>query len=112
MPASVDLRHYGISAKATADVREAATNGQQQREWLRRLMNEPATFPPYSIMESSIGVAPRDLFRRLTQSLLLSTYALFVSRHQCSNAREMATQSIQISSLRQFVCGYSLPTLP
>ncbi|KAL3907290.1 MAG: hypothetical protein SGILL_008934, partial [Bacillariaceae sp.] len=30
----------------------------QPLEWLRRLMNDPASMPPYSLMASSIGVSP------------------------------------------------------
>lgn len=32
----------------------------QPKEWLRRLLHNPATLPPYSLMASSIGIVPID----------------------------------------------------
>ena len=43
---------------STQSVRRALQNNDQPREWLYRLFHAPATLPPYSLMVSSIGVAP------------------------------------------------------
>jgi hypothetical protein len=51
-----------ISKQSTQLVRSALQddNASHVREWLRRLFHDPATLPPFSIMVSSIGVAPID----------------------------------------------------
>lgn len=45
-----------LAKQCTDSARSALA--EQPREWLRRLLNDPASLPPYSIMASSIGVAP------------------------------------------------------
>jgi hypothetical protein len=52
---------FRLARSSTESVRAALTAGEQPREWLYRLMNNPATLPPYSLMVSSIGVAPFEL---------------------------------------------------
>lgn len=51
-------RIFELARRCTEAVRRAQMGGEQPREWLYRLLNEPATLPPYSLMVSSIGVAP------------------------------------------------------
>jgi hypothetical protein len=52
---------FALARHSTELVRGAVTVGEQPREWLFRLMNDPATLPPYSLMVSSIGVAPIEV---------------------------------------------------
>lgn len=49
---------FALAKRSTESVRDALNDGIQPREWLRRLLNVPATLPPYSLMISSVGVAP------------------------------------------------------
>ena len=61
-PEDSDL--FTLAKRSTQSVRAAlqggTTSSSQPREWLRRLFHAPATLPPYSLMVSSIGVAPID----------------------------------------------------
>lgn len=52
---------FALARRSTESVRREVTTGEQPREWLYRLMNKPATLPPYSLMVSSIGVAPIEV---------------------------------------------------
>jgi hypothetical protein len=47
---------WEVAALSTRSTHEALS--AQPREWLRRLFQAPQTLPPYSLMVSSIGVAP------------------------------------------------------
>jgi len=53
---------WELAKASTQHVRAALhdNNAQHPREWLRRLLHQPATLPPYSMMVSSVGVAPID----------------------------------------------------
>jgi hypothetical protein len=44
--------------KECTDKLKTAIGEKQPSEWLRRLMNDPASMPPYSVMASSVGVSP------------------------------------------------------
>lgn len=37
---------------------QTSIQDRQPLEWLRRLMNNPTSMPPYSVMASSVGVSP------------------------------------------------------
>lgn len=52
-----DMKAFPVSKTMTDSVRRAAQGGQQ-REWLAMLFNSPGKLPPYSVMESSVGVTP------------------------------------------------------
>mmetsp|Transcript_7628 Transcript_7628/g.20668 ORF Transcript_7628/g.20668 Transcript_7628/m.20668 type:complete len:542 (-) Transcript_7628:601-2226(-) len=54
---STDKILSDLANKSSGMMRKAADDGQP-KEWLRRLMNNPAAMPPYALMMSSIGVAP------------------------------------------------------
>lgn len=47
-------------AKHSSESIQAAIKNCQPQEWLRQLFQSPSTLPPYSLMVSSIGVAPID----------------------------------------------------
>ena len=51
---------WEIAKDSTQTVRAALQDEEARhpKEWLRRLMNNPATLAPYSLMVSSVGVAP------------------------------------------------------
>jgi hypothetical protein len=51
---------WEIAKQSTQFVRTALQeeNAQQPKEWLKRLLHAPSTLPPYSLMVSSVGVAP------------------------------------------------------
>jgi len=49
---------FDLAKRSTEAIQAALKDGTQPREWLRRLFHAPATLPPYSLMVSSIGVAP------------------------------------------------------
>lgn len=48
---------FALARQSTEAVREGIRASQPQ-EWLRRLFHVPATLAPYSLMVSSVGVAP------------------------------------------------------
>ena len=52
---------FALARKSTESVRGELTTGAQPKEWLYRLMNNPMTLPPYSLMVSSIGVVPIEI---------------------------------------------------
>jgi hypothetical protein len=45
-------------AKASTQQMQHDMHAGQAQEWLRRLLNDPASLPPYSLMMSSLGVSP------------------------------------------------------
>ena len=49
---------FALARRSTEAVQAGLQEGRQPREWLRRLFHYPATLPPYSLMVSSVGVAP------------------------------------------------------
>ena len=51
---------WDLVRTCTERVRTGMAKNQPQ-EWLRRLLNDPGSLPPYSLMCSSIGVAPMEL---------------------------------------------------
>jgi hypothetical protein len=53
-----DADLFEIAKQSTEAVKAGLVDGRQPREWLQRLLHSPATLPPYSLMVSSVGVAP------------------------------------------------------
>jgi hypothetical protein len=52
---------FALARRSTELVRRELTTGAQPKEWLYRLMNNPTTLPPYSLMVSSIGITPIEV---------------------------------------------------
>lgn len=98
------------AARAATEAVRAAAKSAQPREWLRRLFHAPAELPPFSLMMSSVGIAPVEkMYGSLHVEELLFFGGALESENPAHTARQ-ATMSHAISFAGQLQLMFNFTT--